>query len=201
MAWINLNFARFLSWKNCGALKVLRVGGWGNEAHAWRRKWFRRYIPSILSSLKGGSIGASIAIATLRALSKTRALRMSLTIRTLAESNSELPSATAYFGALAPIAPVTPAICRNKHKAQARLSANARVWIKVTWMDKSQLFTELINAGKIAKCAHQTNGSWNERVAERFTRNKTKCTIRYKTIIIPFVTFSRWFLTQSYKKS
>lgn len=73
-------------------------------------------IYTFLIFIKRRPVRTGLAVATLRALCQTLALRMPLTIRTIAKANSELPPAATCLSALAPVAPVAPAICRNKHK-------------------------------------------------------------------------------------
>ena len=68
------------------------------------------------TSSKRGAIRARIAVARLWALSGPLALAMPLAVRAVAKSDPELfPTATG-LSALAPVTPVTPAICRFKDK-------------------------------------------------------------------------------------
>ena len=92
-------------------------------------------IYTFLIFIKRRPVRTGLAVATLRALCQTLALRMPLTIRTIAKANSELSPAATCLSALAPVAPVAPAICRNKHKRKPNECKNERSnqwWVFLT---------------------------------------------------------------------
>ena len=86
------------------------------------RKYKENYFPPHtllylkITSSKGGSIWARITVAVLRALSGALTLIMPLAVCAIAKTDPESFPAAACFGTIAPITPVAPAICRNKHR-------------------------------------------------------------------------------------
>ena len=83
-------------------------------------------MPSNTSS-KRGSIRARLAVARLWALSGPLALAISLAVRAVAKSDPELfPTATG-LSALAPVTPLTPAICRFKDKRKRTTNTEEKV--------------------------------------------------------------------------